>query len=56
MSIIMLNDTQRAKQCLLPLDIAAYRACIDQRGAVGAIANMQTAIAHIVHAAAGDVQ
>lgn len=36
----MLNSTDRATRCLLPLDVALFRACKDRRGAVGAIAEI----------------
>lgn len=36
----MFNSTDRATRCLLPLDVALFRACKDRRGAVGAIAEI----------------
>lgn len=32
------NDTKRAQLCVLPLEVALYQACINQRGAMAAIA------------------
>lgn len=32
------TDKKRAELCVLPLEVALYRACIDQRGATAAIA------------------